>query len=270
VLPDQYGRRWADDPGSGPVPSRPRDVDPMLTGRWPETPAAPVDLAELRGATYRRDVAAIQSALEGRTVDDCLQHVGTAVLVLLAEDRSSAEELAASVAGRLSWRAGPGDAVLVEDLVAGLRGAAAAGRSVAVDLEEMSEALEGALSEEGSYLDLQTGDVVPSFLTDEAAAGDAYVDVEADPERWLFLEREGGHAAWQDMADFAEGLGDEPTRRRLLAAIEGRGAFRRFRDEVGEAGLVDRWRTFSDDRRTGRARDHLAQLGIRALPPQPR
>jgi Uncharacterised protein family (UPF0158) len=96
---------------------------------------------------------------------------------------------------------------------------------------------------------------------------DAYVDVEAEPDRWLFLERQGSRSGWQDMADFAATVRDESTRQVLIAALEGRGAFRRFRDAIDRAGLVDGWRTFSDDRRIGRAREHLAELGVRTRPP---
>jgi hypothetical protein len=39
---------------------------------------------------------------------------------------------------------------------------------------------------------------------------------------------------YRDMADFAERLSDEQASRRLARAIRGRGAFRRFRDELFE------------------------------------
>jgi hypothetical protein len=49
----------------------------------------------------------------------------------------------------------------------------------------------------------------------------------------------------------------------LDRAIEGRGAFRRFKDEVGRSGLLDRWYPYSDDRQRGRAREWLAAEDIR-------
>jgi hypothetical protein len=47
--------------------------------------------------------------------------------------------------------------------------------------------------------------------------------------------------------------------------IEGSGAFRRFRDLVHGEGLGEQWQIFSDDRRWGRARDALADAGIRVV-----
>jgi hypothetical protein len=39
------------------------------------------------------------------------------------------------------------------------------------------------------------------------------------------------HVWYQDMADFAERVSDDRAGRRLARAIEGKGAFRRFKDE---------------------------------------
>lgn len=267
-IPDQYGRRWADDDGEAPVPRQPQQPDPMLSGTWPELAADPVDVRELRGATFRGDVAAIRAALQGRDPEACLQHAGAAVSVLLAADRKASEGLALSVVNRLGWRGAEGDEVLAADLIEQLRGTAPPGRLVATDLDEVASLLEG--DGEGGYLDLQTGEVVRAAMTDPAEVGeDEAVDVDEDPERWLFLESEGSRGGWRDMADFAATVGDAALRSRLDAAIEGRGAFRRFRDEIDRAGLVDRWRGFSDDRKLGRARARLADRGVRVRPAAP-
>ncbi|MDS1112327.1 UPF0158 family protein [Gordonia westfalica] len=64
------------------------------------------------------------------------------------------------------------------------------------------------------------------------------------------------------MADFAVRQRDPKVRDRLERAIEGRGAFRRFRDAVHEFDLNDQWHAFSNDRKIGRAREFLATEGI--------
>ena len=48
------------------------------------------------------------------------------------------------------------------------------------------------------------------------------------------------------MADFAEAISDDRAGRRLARAIQGRGAFRRFRDELHEEhpDLVPAWYAF--------------------------
>ena len=63
-------------------------------------------------------------------------------------------------------------------------------------------------------------------------------------------------AVWYaDMADFAERVSDERAARRLERAIRGRGAFRRFKDELHEEypDLVPVWHAFRDARAKRRA-----------------
>ena len=271
TIPDQYGRRWDDDPGEGPLPARPAGSHPMLFGAWPVAgPGEPVDLQALRSATARGDADGILAAIQGRDVDELLLQVGAAAQVVLATDRARGESLALSLLNRLNERAAPGDEILAEDLLAQLRGDALAGRAVAVDLSELASALEGDPLEPGGYLDLTTGEVVPAVLTDPAEVGeDAYVDVEQDPERWLWLERLGSRDGWEDMAAFTAGERDSRVRGRLESAIQGRGAFRRFRDVLHEEGMVERWHGYADDRQIGRARLYLAGHGVRVKPPAP-
>jgi hypothetical protein len=268
-IPDQYGRRWDGDAPGEAKPPRPAGPHPMYGGRWPtEATPEPVDLTELRGATYRRDVPAILAAIEGRDIDDLLQHVGMGVQVVLFQDRQRGEALAVSVLGRLDERGGVGDDVLAEDLLALLRDTPLVARHLPVDLGELGSALSGDPAEEAGCLDLQTGEIIPAVLLDPAYVGeDAAVDVESEPDRWLWLERRDGHEQWSDMADFAARQGNAELRRRLESAIEGKGAFRRFRGVLDDEDLVSQWRRFSDDREIGHARAYLAENGIRAVPP---
>jgi hypothetical protein len=62
------------------------------------------------------------------------------------------------------------------------------------------------------------------------------------------------------MADFAERITDERAGRRLLRAIDGEGAFRRFRAELQEEypELLSAWYAFRDARATRRSVEWLA------------
>ena len=54
----------------------------------------------------------------------------------------------------------------------------------------------------------------------------------------------------------------------LGRALEGTGAFRRFRNQLGRSpDLEQRWYVFSDGRRRGRARAWLAEHGYRPKSP---
>ena len=138
-------------------------------------------------------------------------------------------------------------------------------RELPVDLEWVATMLEGdPMRSQGAFLDLKTGEVIPAFMTEHDETGDdATAPTEAEPDRWLFLPSLGSRAVREDMAEFVAMITDASLQQRMELAIEGLGAFRRFRDLIFAEGLVAEWHAFSDDRRIARARDFLADLGVR-------
>jgi hypothetical protein len=134
-----------------------------------------------------------------------------------------------------------------------------------IDLEWVATVLEGdPMRSQGAFLDLKTGDVIPAFMTElDASDGEPASNPAAEPDRWLFLPSLGSRAVRQDMAEFAAMIKYRPMRRRIEEAIEGLGAFHRFRDLIYAEGLVSDWQAFSDGRRIARAREFLAELGVR-------
>lgn len=266
AIPDQYGRRWADDDGEGRTPRRPRQPHPMRRHAWPERPVVPeLNLRQLRGAIARADGEDFLAAVTGCEMDDGLQLIGTGIGMALEQDRDATSTVAISVVNRLTVRDEAGDDVLAEDLLALLRNEPLPGRVVPVDLDMLSGVLAGSFNTPGGgYVDLQTGQVYNASLTDPMMVGeDVAIDVESDPERWLSFDITDSRDAWRDMADFARRQPDARLRERLERAIEGKGAFRRFGDIVHEEDLAGRWRIYSDDRSLGRARAFLATRGIR-------
>ncbi|MBV8980976.1 MAG: hypothetical protein JO086_08765 [Acidimicrobiia bacterium] len=100
---------------------------------------------------------------------------------------------------------------------------------LAVDLEELSELLEDELGADGGRIDLHTGEVwTQSALEYQDEIGEALpVD---DDERWLWVPSEGSGEAYRDMQDFVATRSDPGVADRLGIAIDGKGAFRRFKD----------------------------------------
>jgi hypothetical protein len=238
----------------------------MLVHAWPaEVQVPPLDLPELRAAIAAADAERFLAALTGRDIDDNLQQVGAGMPMALEQSRRAAEPVALSVINRLTQRGGAGDRVLAEDLLASLRREPLPGRTVPVDLEELGTILEGAFDlSTGGYLDLHTGQVYDEAFADPMMVGqDEAIDLEDDPDRWLRLDRTGSRDGWEDMAAFAGQQHDAALRERLERATEGKGAFSRFRDIVHNENLSERWYAFSTDRQVGRARDFLADNGIR-------
>jgi hypothetical protein len=131
-----------------------------------------------------------------------------------------------------------------------------------VDLGEISDALADQVDyEHWRLIDPQTGEIA-YWTADTGIDGQTPVDLD---ELDLVCIRPLPSWVWyQDMADFAEAVTDERAGRRLARAIQGKGAFRRFRDELHDEypGLLPAWYAFRDARATRRAVEWLADNSL--------
>jgi hypothetical protein len=275
AVPDQRGHTEA------PVASDPGAPEPL----WPGLARLRhLDLTEVRRATYVADLPGLVHAVTGCELRHALQQVGGGLLTALRESGGSqaagltepgaeAVRLLASVGARLGERGWAGDAALAEEIDSELLATDSSLRPIAVDLSELIDIMSsgGEFQSEGR-LNLDTGEIAVSLVF-----ADRYDDVEEDEEdenedavdvqEWTNVAHieSGSRAGWYDMADYAELQPDYNIADRLRRAIEGRGAFRRFREAVDQLDLVDDWIEFSNDRELGRARQFLAEHGVRPL-----
>ena len=93
----------------------------------------------------------------------------------------------------------------------------------------------------------QTGEVV--FWTSDTGI-DGQTPVDLDELDLVCIGPLPSYIWYQDMADFADQLSDERAGRRLARAIQGKGAFRRFKAELQEESpqLLPAWYAFRDAR----------------------
>ena len=115
--------------------------------------------------------------------------------------------------------------------------------------------------------DLTTGTVWPTELVENGQVEglDPYED--PDPQLWLEVPGEGSRDAYRDVADFTAELTDPRVRGDLVAALDGKGAFRRFQGALHRHDTYRvHWRVFSTERLAGRARAWLAEQGYDARP----
>ncbi|HVX30448.1 MAG TPA: UPF0158 family protein [Nitrolancea sp.] len=172
-------------------------------------------------------------------------------------------------------------------------------RRLRINLNELDVAFDSTGPEMWWYLDLETGDVplvtsesrsamqqiVEEFEPDDDEASfraaleqsdlpawrremalEAYLIEAGFGRRYLAVPEADTRADYRDMEDFIESVADEQLRQQLERAIDGPGAFRRFRNEISE--LDDertRWFAFRDARRRERILRWLADEGIQPI-----
>jgi hypothetical protein len=200
---------------------------------------------------------------------DALQLLGDGLLAAIAQEVEGALALGLTCAAMLRSRDWSGDddlAELLERLVG--RGPTPVLRPLPVDLEELANILEGDLAYGGGRIDRLTGEVWPLAAIDYAREmGEEDEDESDNSERWLWVECEGSHDAYNDMKLFIGTVEDVRTADRLARAVEGHGAFQSFKDVlVRRPEDLDRWFAYSEERQRGRARAWLARAGYCSMP----
>src|SRR5512133_154354 len=118
-----------------------------------------------------------------------------------------------------------------------------------LDLDTLDiEAITTALSDQTDYehrwlIDPRTGEI--AFWTSDLGI-DGQNPVDLDEVDLTPIDPLPSRVWYADMADFAERITDEHARRRLARALDGRGAFRRFRNELYDEypQLVQAWNAF--------------------------
>ena len=108
--------------------------------------------------------------------------------------------------------------------------------NVQVDLDELCAAIDDASYEHRYLLDTETGEVILlSEMSDEDELQQQLAEIDAaGPGRYLEVPRAEPHAGYRDMEDFIATVGDERLQELLEVAIQGRGAFRRFKDVLAQ------------------------------------
>ncbi|GAA4437770.1 UPF0158 family protein [Phytohabitans houttuyneae] len=132
------------------------------------------------------------------------------------------------------------------------------------DLEELAAALADQDSYDRRWLvDSRTGEIV-YWTTDCGIDGQNPIDLDELDEALIAVDPLPSRVWYRDMADFARGISDDQAQRRLERAINGRGSFRRFRDELHREypDLVSVWNAFRDARARQRAVQWLADHNL--------
>jgi hypothetical protein len=125
-------------------------------------------------------------------------------------------------------------------------GPPAAMRDVPVDWEALEDAFENNAPEVHSYLHLSTGEVLR--VVDGVADPQMHVRIAADGN-YLRIDPVSSREQYRWMERFIPMVDEPELRRKLTQAIDGKGAFRRFKDALmSYATDRERWFAFRSER----------------------
>ncbi|MDD4074984.1 MAG: UPF0158 family protein [Eubacteriales bacterium] len=118
-----------------------------------------------------------------------------------------------------------------------------------VELSKIVDAIEMAGDAFEGYYDFENGDCV--WLSDPLYSGETDEElaalIENSTGRFLRLPSTYDIHKYNIMENFIETLPAGSEQNRLARAIRGKGAFRRFKDEIIRLGIVEQWYKYQAD-----------------------
>lgn len=138
-------------------------------------------------------------------------------------------------------------------------------RALKIDLEDLCLAMENSSYDLDYYLDLETGEVIfISDYMDDANLEELKGRIDENPDRYEPIPKAESSEDYDDMVDFISTVEDEHLVELLEVAIDGKGAFRRFKDVLARyPEEKERWYRFKNERMKERAISWLEAIGIR-------
>ena len=137
-------------------------------------------------------------------------------------------------------------------------------KTLKIDLDELCSAMEDSSYKHEYYLDLETGEILfLSEYTDDEETGKLKDKIEEESDRYERIPKAESHEGYGDMVDFIATVKDERLVELLEVAINGKGAFRRFKDVLlNYPEQRDGWFQFKDAKVQDRALEWLDDIDV--------
>jgi len=137
-------------------------------------------------------------------------------------------------------------------------------KTLKIDLGELCSAMEDSSYEHEYYLDLETGEILfLSEYTDDEETGKLKDKIEEESDRYERIPKAESHEGYEEMQDFIATVKDKRLAALLEVAINGKGAFRRFKDVLlNFPEERERWFQFKDTKVQERALEWLDDIDV--------
>jgi hypothetical protein len=137
-------------------------------------------------------------------------------------------------------------------------------KALNINMDELCQAMEDNSYENKYFLDLETGEIllVSECIDDEEKdkLGDR---IDEATDRYEPIPKAESHEGYQDMVDFIATVDSERLAELLEVAINGKGAFRRFKDVLlNYPEEREKWFKFKDERMEERATEWLDDIEV--------
>ena len=189
----------------------------------------------------------------------CLQLAGSGLLQTGEVRNPSARPVVEQVIADLGERQWLGDEIMAEWLTDAVAGTDVDG-ALPIDIEFLAGTLESDFLEGGDlrvYLDLTTGE--------DVMAGEGQPEIDEEDMNLLYIPPNYFQGeSWRDRVRFVAWVEDEDLAERLMDALQGRGAYRRFRGILEDyPRMMARFWDLENDRQYCRAVRWLAMNNLR-------
>ncbi len=133
-----------------------------------------------------------------------------------------------------------------------------------IDLDELCSAMENSSYEHEYYLDLETGEILfLSEYTEDEETEKLKDKIDEESDRYERIPKAESQEGYGDMQDFIATVEDEHLAELLEVVINGKGAFRRFKDMLlNYPEERERWFQFKDDRMQEQALEWLDSIDV--------
>jgi len=137
-------------------------------------------------------------------------------------------------------------------------------KTLKIDLDELYDAMENSSYEVEYYLDLETGEILfVSEDMDDVETVKMKNQIEEELDRYEPIPKAESYEGYRDMQAFIATVEDGHLAELLEVAINGKGAFRRFKDVLlNYPEERERWFKFKDDRMEERALEWLDDIDV--------
>lgn len=124
-------------------------------------------------------------------------------------------------------------------------------RKVKIKMDDLLEYFEEGSYEVQHFLDIEKGEIITLMEWDEDEK--LREEIESGGERYILLPEQDSRTGYRDMVDFTETVEDQNLQEKLWIALDGKGAFRRFKDVLyNYPEERERWFKFQYEKKKSR------------------